>query len=32
MQTVLGAGGAIGIELSQELKNFTDEIRLVGSE
>lgn len=29
MQTILGAGGAIGIELAKELKNYTDKIRLV---
>lgn len=28
-QTILGANGAIGIELAKELKNYTDEIRLV---
>ena len=29
MQTILGAGGAIGIELAKALKNYTNEIRLV---
>ena len=29
MQTILGAGGAIGIELAKALKNYTKEIRLV---
>jgi len=29
MQTILGAGGAIGIELARALKDFTREIRLV---
>jgi nucleoside-diphosphate-sugar epimerase len=29
MQTILGAGGAIGIELAKELKNYTNDIRLV---
>jgi nucleoside-diphosphate-sugar epimerase len=29
MQTILGAGGAIGIPLAKELKNYTDQIRLV---
>lgn len=29
MQTILGAGGAIGIPLAEELKNHTDHIRLV---
>ena len=29
MQTILGAGGAIGIPLAKELKKFTDNIRLV---
>lgn len=29
MQTILGAGGAIGIELARALKQFTDEIKLV---
>ena len=29
MQTILGSGGAIGIPLAKELKNFTNEIRLV---
>lgn len=29
MQTVLGSGGAIGIELAKALKEFTSEIRLV---
>lgn len=30
MQTILGAGGAIGIPLAKELPNYTDKIRLVG--
>jgi nucleoside-diphosphate-sugar epimerase len=29
MQTILGAGGAIGVDLARELKKYTDEIRLV---
>jgi nucleoside-diphosphate-sugar epimerase len=29
MQTILGSGGAIGIELAKSLKEFTNEIRLV---
>lgn len=29
LQTIFGAGGAIGIPLTKELKNYTDEIRLV---
>ncbi|MEN8123476.1 MAG: NAD-dependent epimerase/dehydratase family protein [Bacteroidota bacterium] len=29
MQTILGSGGAIGIELAKALKEYTDEIRLV---
>ena len=29
MQTILGSGGAIGIPLARELKNYTDKIRLV---
>lgn len=29
MQTILGSGGAIGIELAKALKQYTDEIRLV---
>lgn len=29
MQTILGSGGAIGIALCKELKNYTDKIRLV---
>lgn len=29
MQTILGAGGAIGNALAKELKNYTDKIRLV---
>lgn len=29
MQTILGSGGAIGIPLAQELKKYTDKIRLV---
>ena len=30
MQTILGAGGSIGQELAKSLKQFTDDIRLVG--
>src|SRR5690606_37901929 len=30
MQTILGAGGAIGIELAKVLPTFTDKLRLVG--
>ena len=29
MQTILGAGGAIGVELARSLKAYTDNIRLV---
>jgi len=29
MQTILGSGGAVGIELARSLKSFTTEIRLV---
>ncbi|HEX2968623.1 MAG TPA: NAD-dependent epimerase/dehydratase family protein [Bacteroidales bacterium] len=29
MQTILGSGGAIGLPLTRELKNYTDKIRLV---
>lgn len=29
MQTILGSGGAIGIELAKALKSYTDDIRLV---
>lgn len=29
MQTILGSGGAIGVELARELTKFTDRIRLV---
>lgn len=29
MQTILGSGGAIGIELAKSLKSYSDEIRLV---
>jgi len=29
MQTILGSGGAIGIELAKALKEFTNDIRLV---
>lgn len=29
MQTILGAGGAIGISLAKELNNYTNQIRLV---
>ena len=28
-QTILGSGGSIGIPLAKELKNYTNEIRLV---
>jgi nucleoside-diphosphate-sugar epimerase len=30
MQTILGAGGALGIELAKALKTYTGDIRLVG--
>ena len=30
MQTILGAGGAIGMELAKSLREYTNEIRLVG--
>ena len=30
MQTILGAGGAIGIDLARELMTYTDKVRLVG--
>ena len=30
MQTILGAGGAIGITLAKELLNYTDKVRLAG--
>ncbi|QDA61000.1 NAD-dependent epimerase/dehydratase family protein [Hymenobacter jejuensis] len=30
MQTILGAGGAIGTELARELRHYTDRVRLVG--
>ena len=30
MQTILGAGGAVAIELAHELKKYTDKIKLVG--
>lgn len=30
MQTIIGAGGAIGIPLAKELSKYTDRIRLVG--
>ncbi len=30
MQTILGAGGAIGVELAKSLTDFTTDIRLVG--
>ncbi len=30
MQTILGAGGAIGVDLARELKAYTSHIRLVG--
>jgi len=29
MQTILGSGGAIGVELAKALKNYSNEIRLV---
>lgn len=29
MQTILGSGGAIGVELAKALKNYTNQIRLV---
>ena len=29
MQTILGSGGAVGIALAKELRNYTDKIRLV---
>jgi nucleoside-diphosphate-sugar epimerase len=29
LQTILGSGGSIGIPLARELKNYTDQIRLV---
>jgi nucleoside-diphosphate-sugar epimerase len=29
MQTILGSGGGIGVPLARELKNYTDDIRLV---
>src|SRR6056300_1571380 len=29
MQTILGAGGAIGVELARALKEYTNDIRLV---
>jgi len=29
-QTILGAGGAIGIPLAKELRKYTDQVRLVG--
>ncbi len=29
MQTILGSGGAIGIELAKALKKYTSEIRLL---
>jgi len=29
MQTILGAGGAIGVKLAKELKNYTEKVRLV---
>jgi nucleoside-diphosphate-sugar epimerase len=32
MQTILGAGGSIGVELAKELPAFTDRIRLVSRE
>jgi nucleoside-diphosphate-sugar epimerase len=30
LQTILGSGGGIGIPLARELKNYTNQIRLVG--
>ncbi len=30
MQTILGAGGSIGIELAKALPKYTTDIRLVG--
>jgi len=30
MQTILGAGGAIGLDLAAELTKYTDKVRLVG--
>ncbi len=30
MQTILGAGGAIGTDLARELTKYTKDIRLVG--
>jgi nucleoside-diphosphate-sugar epimerase len=30
MQTIIGAGGGIGIPLARELRKYTDQIRLVG--
>ncbi|MCY1723001.1 NAD-dependent epimerase/dehydratase family protein [Prolixibacteraceae bacterium Z1-6] len=30
VQVILGAGGAIGVDLAKELKNYTNKIRLVG--
>jgi len=30
MQTILGSGGAVGIELAKALKQYTNDIRLVG--
>ena len=29
MQTILGSGGAIGVELARALKTYTNDIRLV---
>jgi len=29
LQTILGSGGGIGVPLAMELKNYTDQIRLV---
>ena len=29
MQTILGSGGAIGVQLAKELTKYTNEIRLV---
>jgi putative NADH-flavin reductase len=29
VQTILGSGGGIGVPLARELRNYTDQIRLV---
>ena len=29
MQTILGAGGAVAVELAKELKKYTNKVRLV---